>query len=909
MIRSRRRIPPDQGDDGGDFSTETATKSPLEAVPFGGLELKSASSRTTSTNRRKTNGRTKTTLTATSDGAWILQKVYTWESYISIYMAVVVVISIACWVWMLSLRFRHRGFMLPWSMFGGTREFQRDIGRLATQQSKLWEGGTSFTIFYQIFVPDTDDKGRQNALRIINEQMQQIQTAIVEQQQKSQQFRPFQLYYYTIGRELPNRLKEDHFRSDYCIDKNSMLLSCTHGGHAKTGSEDFTLQALFEFCRTVQRNMETRHHEHRVVYLHSKGSYHHSRVNENWRYHLTSAALHPSCLSSIDNTSTRCHVCGLQFFTEWAPFFPGNMWTAQCSYVAKLIPPRSFEGALESAVKELLYLQWKGQLESHLYSDRLDRYGLDRYHSEHWIASHPMVQPCDMSSTDKLKPWLTARSPSNDTRLSWSMAPRHRGGPADQLAPDTVDLIWKRHDSRREVFYLTGLLIKHLTLYQQVPPPDSWVWTWFRDGPFWLRVVEQHHGTMYHPDLVADTLLSLPEEATQNETTRRRHISLRWRNESLSRVGQVSIGEDTPGALYTKREESAVFVHINADDPSGVRRQIDQVEAFTNEWRKRPDNRNPKFVYFQFSGHSSSEKPGLENHALCSTPKNEGSIQCQQLPPLEQGQVGETMQELHNYCLLHPLSTVTYLDMSFGNLSANDEEGDTREIERVLSELGRHDCTSATWQVAQKQHSCNVCGPGLTWTAAGIRFRHNLWTSPCSFVRTLLNPVVYGRRMSIVTKDILTMTTKRRLVMEIFKDNTTYLPDEVSMLQFHWPMSHPLAVPCSSSSFSQTTLPRSLMDLVSKTASAPAYSIDIVDDLNENVNKSLQIRECSFLACHVLRWGLLYQEQPPPLSWVWFWFPYGSNWLAATTSIKSDLSFGPERIVEQVASPFSDSTV
>ena len=36
----------------------------------------------------------------------------------------------------------------------------------------------------------------------------------------------------------------------------------------------------------------------------------------------------------------------------------------------------------------------------------LDCFGLDQFHTEHWITSHPMVQPCDLSMAGQLKPWL-----------------------------------------------------------------------------------------------------------------------------------------------------------------------------------------------------------------------------------------------------------------------------------------------------------------------------------------------------------------------------------------------------------------------------------------------------------------------------------------------------------------------
>ena len=79
------------------------------------------------------------------------------------------------------------------------------------------------------------------------------------------------------------------------------------------------------------------------------------------------------------------------------------MWNAQCSYVSQLLSPKDFEGAIDSAMKEVLYVKWQGVLESHLWIVLV-------WTSFIWITSHPMVQPCDLSMAGQLKPCLSIPS-------------------------------------------------------------------------------------------------------------------------------------------------------------------------------------------------------------------------------------------------------------------------------------------------------------------------------------------------------------------------------------------------------------------------------------------------------------------------------------------------------------------
>jgi hypothetical protein len=263
-------------------------------------------------------------------------------------------------------------------------------------------------------------------------------------------------------------------------------LQCHHVRHAATGDEMVGLQQLFEYCQV--------HPLATVTYLHAKGSYHPSLGNDAWRRALTAAALHPDCWRHVytDNYDDPvCHVCGLAFYTMFTSFWPGNMWTASCSYVTTLIPPASFAARLEAAVANLLLRRRDGVLQSLLLRDRPDYYGLNRYSAEHWIGSHPNLNPCDMDPSDEARPQSIFgpphghTTPDMETAWQFGRAPRHVG----MAVGHNFDAHRRLHDSEtdrhKELFLLPGRIFLWQELYGRLPPFTSWTWQWFPDGQYW----------------------------------------------------------------------------------------------------------------------------------------------------------------------------------------------------------------------------------------------------------------------------------------------------------------------------------------------------------------------------------------------------------------------------------------
>jgi hypothetical protein len=142
--------------------------------------------------------------------------------------------------------------------------------------------------------------------------------------------------------------------------------------HQPEGSEALTLHAIWDFCR------ENHHHETKVVYLHSKGSFHDTPQNERLRSFLTKGALSKECA----NLPESCNVCSSRMSPLPHPHTPGNMWLARCDYVANLIDP---------------YALQQGKLPVNFQGNNPCR-GFGRSFYEHWVHSHPSVMPCDLYS-------------------------------------------------------------------------------------------------------------------------------------------------------------------------------------------------------------------------------------------------------------------------------------------------------------------------------------------------------------------------------------------------------------------------------------------------------------------------------------------------------------------------------
>lgn len=339
----------------------------------------------------------------------------------------------------------------------------------------------SFSIFYNIYIPtDQGQTGSDRAKSIVAEQMNQIGASYAATFEQ-----PVLLYYNTIG--MADIVTAAYMNNTLCVPNH---IECIHMQHYETGFEEHTLQRLHEYCHAQPDTSDVndadtdadadtndphqQHHQHRVVYMHNKGSYHDwGGENTRWRSHLTQAVTTKECLQPVIE---KCSVCGLLFFGAWALIFPGNFWVADCAYIRKLPPPPTFFVKMDDVFRQRQDKIQENPLYKIAFPDvvGIDSHGAGRYSQEHWIGSHPSLQPCVLT-VDPLTEWRQRWR--NASEFSWTMFP-----PPDKINDPTTDL------DRPPL--IAGNLFKWFTLYGHAPADDSWVWTWFPYGEKYKQAVK-----------------------------------------------------------------------------------------------------------------------------------------------------------------------------------------------------------------------------------------------------------------------------------------------------------------------------------------------------------------------------------------------------------------------------------
>jgi len=182
----------------------------------------------------------------------------------------------------------------------------------------------------------------------------------------------------------------------------------------------------------------------------------------------------------------------LSLLTGYPPSVLGNFWAGKCSYIKKLVSPSVYFDKLSKMSIDLQrYEEQKIILANNLYDHGLPfvNAGPDRYAWEIWSGTHPSINPCDVSPTADHDYWRLYNRSMDD--MVWGMGPRHEmTGPWLMLDKERKKRVMNDKSLRfRDYFLLPGNLIKWHSLYGEAPPSDSWVWSWFPDGPMWRRAV------------------------------------------------------------------------------------------------------------------------------------------------------------------------------------------------------------------------------------------------------------------------------------------------------------------------------------------------------------------------------------------------------------------------------------
>lgn len=301
-------------------------------------------------------------------------------------------------------------------------------------------------IFYNAYIPSSNIS---NALRIIKEQL--------ASRASSPTLNMSTLYYTHIG-----ALNVTFPPCNNCILLNAV----------PEGDEVLTLQALHDYC-TVNPSG-------RAIYVHAKGSFTLNERNERLRRVLTKGAFSDECTKMPrykPGNGETCNVCMGKFVGMPFHCSPGNMFVAECEYVKHLIPPRDFTKRKDEVTSKLWNMtqeelqielglgkklddgNWKGTEWQFL---RPSWVGTERYAMEHWMFSHPTIQPCDVFD----KKFAYPKPPlPEDVTAQWGLGPRE-----------------VRSDFRMKIhpfFLLPGRLYNFRRLYQAAPPKSSWMYNFY----------------------------------------------------------------------------------------------------------------------------------------------------------------------------------------------------------------------------------------------------------------------------------------------------------------------------------------------------------------------------------------------------------------------------------------------
>jgi hypothetical protein len=228
--------------------------------------------------------------------------------------------------------------------------------------------------------------------------------------------------------------------------------------HYRLGDEVLTLHDLWEYCR-----QSSTHPQQKVIYLHSKGSFHPHKDNDRLRAYLTRGALSRECSTMDQNNNNQknyhCNVCSSRMSPLPHPHTPGNMWLARCDYVRKLMDPNQFRVAMARVMEKLAIV---GIMTGCM--------GTGRFSVEHWVHSHPMVQPCDVDGSSRYV-WNYKGIPGLDFQLELQPAPRFR--------PFTAYVIPGVCTGVNNGTSLQERLTEYEVLYKETPPNGWFGWDFY----------------------------------------------------------------------------------------------------------------------------------------------------------------------------------------------------------------------------------------------------------------------------------------------------------------------------------------------------------------------------------------------------------------------------------------------
>jgi hypothetical protein len=737
-----------------------------------------------------------------------------------------------------------------------------------------------FAVFYHI---DTSRAASNHSLSVIQAQLEQVATSYAAKQQ----YGKLALYYHhqgvgEINVNLDTLVQEQCAKYSNLVcrpledslvgpDKDYNGTFAVNKDHSSAAAKITTLQSLYEFCRHQQDPLDVR-----VAYIHSSPSLptaHYGRDHDPGRQHATAAALSQQCWEPADD---RCHVCGLSFFTNWAFMFPGNQWTAQCSYVKQLIPPVEFKEKSTDMVKEALLLQLRGKLLMNLFPESMDRFGLsDKSAGDHWIGGHPSIQPCDVSKTKSLAYWMEAEQ-DVASEFEFAMAPRHNDTPWDINSKVGIKLRTSLDLRMKEYYLLAGKVFQWYTLYNKVPSGDSWVWSFFPDGEKWRKGAEEHGRNVINVltgdsaatgliDTVLEGRSAVAADTTESETSV--HFSLDASSPPFAVFYNIFIPKDDKKAVKIKELVHETNSNFAVEIVKEQLEQVGKSYAGTSKGRLT--------LFYNTIGNGDALN-ATRMTQLCA----DNGFECRHMLHYDEGGEDKTLQRLQEFCQDR--------DDDF-RVSYIHSKGTFHQFEDGRNDRWRrHGTAAATSEMCLNppDDSCNVCGLQF-WTNWSFFMPGNFFTAKCSYVKKLIPPKSYEDRMTELTKDTLLMRLKGRLSMNLFSGPERI--DQYGLYRYAmeaWIGGHPSIQPCD---VSKTNALMYWLDhdhdtdkefefaMAPRQPDAP-FGLDRKKEKEMRKDKDMRMKEYYFLAGKIFKWYTLYNDIPSRTSWIWKWFPDGEIW-------------------------------
>jgi hypothetical protein len=369
----------------------------------------------------------------------------------------------------------------------GTRDVQSNLEATSTTAAKV---KPKLQAFYNMFNPPSDEAVSPAVRDLISEQLKQMLESYAAS--------AFDLVIHIIsmGHVVDDAWVQDLCASVMASSTTNNTFQCVLVARYPVGDEMVTLTKVRDYCLA--------HESELVIYFHNKGSFHPSVSNDNWRRSITAALSSDHCLAKMREKdlgeSSSCDTCSLLFDPLPGPHYPGNMFAARCSYIAKLLPLSEYQQRHQVVDNWIFRDQLPKQIfseEGGLFEFKPWNMGRDRYESEHWLAGHPSIRPCEVATHAHMRHWspesgsLRDFGPNSTTRHEWSLAPHFPFGHRNWWNEAIHNSYFQRPSETRmcDYFLLRGYLYKWMTYYNATARNDSWVWNWFPDGDYWRTMV------------------------------------------------------------------------------------------------------------------------------------------------------------------------------------------------------------------------------------------------------------------------------------------------------------------------------------------------------------------------------------------------------------------------------------